>query len=419
MTDELDALLTQLHAATDPDEALVLSLRVREASRQFLKATSTREGTSYTPLMPSRNGTQGSPVEPIGSVMRNRRLDEKSVKQGLKDELDETNTLIPDYVHQTKPSDLETLPIDQLFVDFARHDGGGYARPLNEYNINRILRHFNPNALSPAIVSDRGEDTEPRYAVMDGSHRIAVARRVGLLDYPCQVKRGLRVEEEAALYTLYGVQFAQSPGTRFRARLAAGEERARIIAVVCQGAKVTLDYDMRYSDRPMSTRAFVALERVYNRVGSAGLYLTLVTIRDFWGDDYRAYQETVITGASAFIERYHKIVDREYLMKRMRDLGLSEMLSRANGVIAILHGKRPMAFGRAMQLAYNEKLTAESRKLPEWVEKYYIDARGRPQPAKRYQHVDPPDFAKEPDVHIDTALRVTRKKPGRKPAGVR
>jgi hypothetical protein len=88
--------------------------------------------------------------------------------------------------------DVKDLQLSALFYDKL------YQRPLVQTMINRIYKDFDPRLLATIIVSEREDG---RYAILDGNHRVAAAKKAGLTSISCVVHKNLTVEQEAKMFS--------------------------------------------------------------------------------------------------------------------------------------------------------------------------------------------------------------------------
>ena len=109
---------------------------------------------------------------------------------------------------------IRLLPVGALQV-------GGYQRPTNTAQVEKIAAHFDEAKLGLPIVSER----HGQYHLLDGAHRVAALRRIGYTHAMCNVLTGLTYQDEADYFR------TQNQNTRpltkynlFKAGLEAGDE---------------------------------------------------------------------------------------------------------------------------------------------------------------------------------------------------
>ena len=109
---------------------------------------------------------------------------------------------------------IRMLPVGELLV-------GGYQRPTNTAQVERIAAHFDEAKLGLPIVSER----DGKYHLLDGAHRTAALRKIGYTHAMCLVLTGLSYQDEADYFRTQNQN--SRPLTRynlFKAGLEAGEE---------------------------------------------------------------------------------------------------------------------------------------------------------------------------------------------------
>src|SRR5258708_7808516 len=68
------------------------------------------------------------------------------------------------------------VPLNRMFVHY-RDQPGGYARPLREPRVKKLVAEFDPLGVGVLYLSMRDDGS---YWIIDGQHRAEAARRVGL-----------------------------------------------------------------------------------------------------------------------------------------------------------------------------------------------------------------------------------------------
>ena len=93
----------------------------------------------------------------------------------------------------TSSGELRFLPIDRLT------SGQPYQRPVEEKDVDDLIRKWDDHLLKPLIVSFR----DGHFYLIDGQHRVAALRKMNggaEVIVPCQVHNDLTYEKEAELY---------------------------------------------------------------------------------------------------------------------------------------------------------------------------------------------------------------------------
>jgi hypothetical protein len=187
---------------------------------------------------------------------------------------------------------LEEVDIKKLDVD------DRYQRELQEGRVKRMVKEFNPLQVGAIQTSRRNG----RLTVIDGQHRLAAAKELGLKKMPCVVHDDLTPEEEAALFVRLQLdRRSLKPVERFEAQVFAGDERADQIRRATQAAGYTIG---QANHSPNRITAVVALERIYKRFGEQHLRQTLKFLREVWDGDLGAVNGYFIQGVAQLLANY-------------------------------------------------------------------------------------------------------------------
>lgn len=247
------------------------------------------------------------------------------------------------------------VPIKDTFVEPA------YGRPQDGPLIRKLAREWDERAIGVVMLSLRPDG---RYAIIDGQHRIEVARRMGAIEIPARVHIDLSIEEEARLYRLYAVRKQQSTIDRFRAGVVERDPALLRVKAIVE----SLGMDVRPTGGVQSGSGCVgavgALTRVYGRYGPGMLELVLRTLYAAFGDRSNAYSLQMINGMAAFIVRFEDKCDWVRLVTRLRDEGLLEITQRFNAARRAWGGETENAIGQIIMDIYNKGL---QHRLGPWV----------------------------------------------------
>ena len=99
----------------------------------------------------------------------------------------------PAEVEYSNPGAIRTLSTSRLT------SGLPYQRPVEQKNVDKLVRNWNSRELYPVIVSFR----DGKFNVVDGQNRIAAMRQMaggGDVIVPCMIYTGMTYEQEAELY---------------------------------------------------------------------------------------------------------------------------------------------------------------------------------------------------------------------------
>lgn len=260
---------------------------------------------------------------------------------------------------------LERVKIGDLEVDYAPPHANGYARQLSIVRLNWLRRHWDPMACGALTVSRR--DSGLLYLI-DGNHRRVVAFEMGMNELPAVVFSGIDRAREADLYTKLGTVLGQTPSTRFRSKLVAGDKAAEEIMRVI--LKCDLDLDTAGGKhRDGVIQAVSRVEWIYARGGSDGLEWTLSILGDTFEGVRESLGEMMLEGVFGFWLRYGTIVNDDHLVTVLNGAGMNAILDRADAINRRYVSTRGNAVGRALLEIYNgSKRPAGTPQLPSWAD---------------------------------------------------
>lgn len=259
---------------------------------------------------------------------------------------------------------VELLPLGKLQIDRRVQ-----RQAINKGHANKIAREFDPAGFRYLTVSRRDNGT---YAVVDGQHRMAALMILGHGEgtpVPCDVRHGLTLQQEAALFRLLNTMRKPMPLDAFLVRVVEGDPAANDINRIVGNA----GWQVGTTSTGHIT-AVDALERVYTgrsmRQSPKGpkpeaLLATLQIISSAWGTDSRGPTSINLIGIGAVCRRDGNAIE-------IRALG--DKLARFPGGPAGVAGKaKSIAVGSrnisnavsfvVVQL-YNQKRRAHA--LPDW-----------------------------------------------------
>lgn len=261
---------------------------------------------------------------------------------------------------------LDRISIATLSVDYAPPHGNGYARPLSQNRLNWLRRNWDPLACSPVIVSRRSDNA---LYLIDGNHRRVVAYEKGMPTLPAMIFSGLDRAREADLYTKLGTVLGQTPSTRFRSKLVAGERTAVAIHRIVLSCELELDL-AGGTHRDGTIQAIARVEWIYARGGEKGLRWVLELLLDAFNGERSSLGERVLEGCFGFWLRYADVAHRQTLIDRLVGAGLVALDDRADSIFRRYVTTPGNSVGHAMAELYSSgKLPPGYKRLPPWQDK--------------------------------------------------
>jgi len=295
-----------------------------------------------------------------------------AVEQRRMDDLDdaegeaEARELVRRHPFKLPTYKLERVHVATLNVDYAPPHGQGYARPLSESRLKQLRVEWDPLAVSPLTISRRPDNT---LFVIDGNHRRVVAYEKGMLQLPAMVHSGLERAQEADLYVKLGTVLGQTPWTRFRSKLVAGDKAALHIVEIA--AKHDLEVNGAYAKADGKIQAVARIEWIYARGGAEALDWVLGFLTTAFGPERDAYGEMQLEGILGFWVRYADKVELTEVARMVGAVGLNAWYDRAASIWQRVDvGTRGNTFGLAVVDIVNDRWRKQGKKvkdlLPAW-----------------------------------------------------
>jgi len=183
---------------------------------------------------------------------------------------------------------ITAIPATDMFADLT------YQREPDMARVRQIAAAWDVRLVGVLEVSDRGEDASPRYAVIDGHHRVRAAQLPDITPpLVATVHTGLTVQQEAELFDRLNRERRRlTTWDHWRARTAAGEPT--VLAIKGAVAQVHLVIDD--APKPGHVRCTATLEKLYQLGGTRLITDALRLARDAWGDEVTSFDAPLVHG---------------------------------------------------------------------------------------------------------------------------
>lgn len=250
---------------------------------------------------------------------------------------------------------IDALCVGEMFVDET------YQRPVQLARARAMAVDWDRRLAGVIVVSDRGAAAAPRYAVIDGQHRVAGAR----LRDPSSllvaiVHEGLSVADEARLFDRLNRE-RRRPSTwdHWRARKSSGDPAVLAIEEVVTGLGLRIDP----ATCEGNVRCTATLEKLAALGGTELVASTLKLISDVWDLRVDAYDAPVVHAVGLIQHHLRDRVDPHRLTDTLMGVvplalktqaaALGETLTGTAGVrmavtIMVLYNKNRRVPGRAV-----------------------------------------------------------------------
>lgn len=234
---------------------------------------------------------------------------------------------------------------------------GGYQRPTNNAQVEKIAAHFDEAKLGLPIVSAR----DGQYHLLDGAHRVAALRKIGYTHAMCVVLTGLSYQDEAEYFRTQNLN--SRPLTKynlFKAGLESGDELCVQIDQITRANGFMVGMSFRSFNSISAIHALMTICTVY---GYQTLDETLRLLRATWEGINNVTRREFLVGTAEFVHRFGPAQFAE----RMRFKSIAEIWqdyltesSRTNRTSSDPAMRK--AFCLVLVRHYNKGLSANSKK---------------------------------------------------------
>jgi hypothetical protein len=260
-------------------------------------------------------------------------------------------------VHVPHPFAVTNMKPSQLMVDHS------VQRPLDGVRVASIAGDFEPESIGVIHVSRRSNGT---YHVMDGQHRVAAMRVLGMDEtpVPTHLYEGLSKAAEARMFRRLNNTRQVQALDRFRVRIQEGD------AVACEIADILRSHGwtIAKSGNRGSFFAVSAMEKVFRakETGDPATCDALIRIATAaWGHNSDALRAEIVTGLGIMLRR-HPNLDMDKLTNELsrQEGGPLGLISRARQLHGIRNGRVSDAMAEILVNHYNNR--RKINRLPEW-----------------------------------------------------
>lgn len=186
-------------------------------------------------------------------------------------------------------------------------------RKFSPAHADALAADFDLELMGIPVISRR----EGVYWILDGQHRVAALKIVGLGNeiLQCEVYEGLTESEEALMFLGRNDRRGISPFDSFRIALIAKRQPETEVnrIVVSEELRIT-----QGGTKTQSIQAVGALLAVYEQAGSDGLARTLRLLRDSFDSENKAFAAPLLRGMSNVVLRYGQALQDEQVITRLQ-----------------------------------------------------------------------------------------------------
>ena len=236
-----------------------------------------------------------------------------------------------------------------------------YQRPVDEKEVNRLIREWDDRLLDPLVVSFR----DGKFNVVDGQHRVAAMRKMNggkEVMVPCIIYSGLTYEQEADL--CYKLDKAKKRLTLAQATNALAESgndadiRTVKSLIEANGFVWALNRRTRAANEIGSIRA---LMKSWRALGSEEFSRMLVLLRCPGGGHPEPLTSFVFSGMTIFLKTYGAEMDDRLFIRQLSKVDPGEIVRR--GKLDFSTNNNGLRYARVILEKYNNQ-RKNAKKLP-------------------------------------------------------
>ena len=236
-----------------------------------------------------------------------------------------------------------------------------YQRPVDEKEVNRLIREWDDRLLDPLVVSFR----DGKFNVVDGQHRVAAMRKMNggkEVMVPCIIYSGLTYEQEADL--CYKLDKAKKRLTLAQATNALAESgtdadiRTVKSLIEANGFIWALNRRTRGANEIGSIRA---LMKSWRALGNEEFSRMLVLLRCTWGGHPDCLTSFIFSGMTIFLKTYSAEMDDRLFIRQLSKVDPDEIVRR--GKLDFSTNNNGLRYARVILEKYNNQ-RKNAKKLP-------------------------------------------------------
>ena len=259
----------------------------------------------------------------------------------------------PAEVEYSNPGSIRTLSTSRLT------SGLPYQRPVEQKNVDKLVRNWNSRELYPVIVSFR----DGKFNVVDGQNRIAAMRQMavcGDVTAPSMIYTGMTYEQEAELYAkLDKGKRPLTPRQHTKALVESGSD-ARIMEIKCLVEDVGFVWALgEPTGEPFEIAPIRALINAHQLLGGEAFARMLSLLAGAWQGAPNSLKASMLSGMALFVKTYEAELSDRAFIRRMSIVGPEEIirLGRIETDIALRFARiiRDKYNGEGTELPYRFK----------------------------------------------------------------
>lgn len=238
------------------------------------------------------------------------------------------------------------LPVAELFADDT------YQRPLDPGRARRMGQQWDRRLAGIIEVADRGESTAPRYAVVDGRHRVAAAAHAGIDVLVANVHTGLTVADEARLFDRLNRERRRiTTWDHWTARRAAGDPTVTAIEKAVAATGLVIDQ----APKAGNVRCTATLEKLFALDGGDLITAVLNLVQQVWGRDVAGFDAPIVHGLGLVLFHLDAELDPQRLVESLLDANPRSLKAAAANLRQMTTGSTAKLVAIAAMTGYNRR----------------------------------------------------------------
>ena len=233
----------------------------------------------------------------------------------------EQQTLFPPAeVEYSNPGAIRTLSTSQLT------SGLPYQRPVEQKDVDKIIREWNGREITPVVVSFR----DGKFNVVDGQHHIeAMRQKAGGRDVivPCIIHTGMTYEQEAKLYARLDRDKKQLTLRQYTKAVVEAGSDANIMEVKRLTEEVGFIWALgEPTGEPFEIAPIRALINAHRLLGSEGFSRMLTLMAGAWRGMPNSLKASMLSGMALFLKTYEAELNDWTFIRRMSIVSPEEII---------------------------------------------------------------------------------------------
>ena len=233
----------------------------------------------------------------------------------------EQQTLFPPAeVEYSNPGAIRTLSTSQLT------SGLPYQRPVEQKDIDKIIREWNGREITPVVVSFR----DGKFNVVDGQHHIeAMRQKAGGRDVivPCIIHTGMTYEQEAELYARLDRDKKRLTLRQYTKAVVEAGSDANIMEVKRLTEEVGFIWALgEPTGEPFEIAPIRALINAHRLLGSEGFSRMLTLMAGAWRGMPNSLKASMLSGMALFLKTYEAELNDWTFIRRMSIVSPEEII---------------------------------------------------------------------------------------------